>query len=113
MSDLAMANTKTEYNLRVCPAPGLESVWVKFATRGYARKLRREWDAAKPDQMLEIVLRFVEAWSLTDINGAPIPLPAHPRAADVLDDCEDALVIWLLREFQQFWLYELPNPKKN
>jgi len=48
--------------------------WVQFKTAGYPRKLRREWDSAGAEETIAIVLRYVEAWSITDLDGAPVDL---------------------------------------
>ena len=107
-----------EFGRKVCDVPGFESVWVRFATRGYPRKLRREWDEADADGVQRIVLRYVQEWNVPDVAGAPVPLPAAPAEpaggrASLLDDVEDAGVVWLVRAFQRFWLVELLAPRPN
>lgn len=95
---------------KLCTVPGYEACWVQFATRGYPRKLRREWDESKGgDDTLAMVLRYVEAWHLTDLDGQPVS-PGDVRA---LDNVEDAVVIWLTRAFTEFWLRELTAPTPN
>lgn len=88
--------------------------WVRFRTSGYPRKLRREWDAASPDESAVILLRYVEAWSVVDVDGQPVELPAAGgRTAALLDNVEDALVMWLVRSFLRFWLTDLVAPRPN
>jgi len=132
------------FNRKTCELPGLESVWVEYQTRGYPRKLRREWDAAGPDEVLEIILRYIQAWNLLDLNGlalevtevrenyreritlsqrkndTSLPLAERRKAAqdyeafyDALGNVEDSLIVWLIRSFQQFWIYELTQPRKK
>ena len=100
------------FNRKTCEVEGFESLWVDFKTSGYPRKLRREWDAADSDGVLGIILRYVKGWNLTDVEGKPITLTPE-RPTSLLDDVEDAVVVWLIRDFQAFWLWELPQPRKN
>ena len=98
------------FGLKTCDVPTYGHVWVQWKTSGYPRKLRREWDAANADATLAIVLRYVASWSLTDLDGAAVPLV--PETA-CLDNVEDAVVAWLVRAFVQFWLLELSAPRPN
>ena len=110
MSD-PTALAETPFNHKPCTLLGYEDCWVRFKTSGYPRKLRKQWDAEKdPDKVLGIVLSYVEAWHVKDIEGATIALSSDVAA---LDNAEDALIVWLIRTFQQFWLFELPYPRKN
>lgn len=90
---------------KTCPVAGYESCFVQFATRGYPRRLRKEWDAADPDGVLRIVLHYVVDWQLTDTAGQPVARTADPAG---LDNCEDAVVNWLIRAFAEHWLQDLP-----
>ena len=88
-----------------------EGVWVQFKTKGYPFKLRREWESLTDDAaVLGIVLRYVESWSLKDVNGNEIVLGPDPA---VLDGAEDALIVWLIGSFSRFWRVELPTVPKN
>ena len=104
-----------EFGRKTCDVPGFEHVWVRFATRGYPRKLRREWDEADADGVQRIVLRYIQEWNVPDVAGAPVPLPAAPaeHPSSLLDDVEDAVVVWLVRAFQRFWLVELLAPRPS
>lgn len=96
---------------KTCTLPGYEACWVQFKTSGYPRKLRREWDESKGgDDTLAIVLRYVTAWHLTDLEGQPVTAIGDVRA---LDNVEDAVVSWLSRTFAEFWLRELTAPTPN
>jgi hypothetical protein len=95
---------------KVCDVPGYEHVWCQFATSGYPRKLRREWDAADSDEIQRIFLRYITAWHLTDVAGAVVENTREPAC---LDNVEDAVVVWLLRAFTLFWLKELTAPRPN
>lgn len=109
MSENAMADTP--FNHKQCDLPGYESFWVRFKTSGYPRKLRREWDEANTaDKTLGIVLRYVAGLGLKDLDGNEIPLTDDVRA---FDNVEELLCVWMVREFQKFWLFELPSPRKN
>lgn len=108
--------------------PDLPAVRVKFKTRGYPFRLRREWQEATDAKTLDIVLRYVEEWTLPDMDGVPLPLPpVDERKAPVMmvnkvpvllsppvfDRVEDAIVVWLIRTFAQFWRWELTQPRPN
>lgn len=95
---------------KVCDVPTYEHVWAQFKTSGYPRKLRREFDAANADEMQRIVLRYVAAWHVTDLDGAAVANTGEPEC---LDNVEDAVAAWLTRTFIVFWLRELTAPRPN
>ncbi len=95
------------FGKKLCEVPGYGDCWVQFKTSGYPRKLRREWDAANSDGVWAIVLRYVVAWKLRDIDGAEIP------SGGDTGNVEDAVYAWILRAFIDFWLTELTAPRPN
>lgn len=99
--------------LKRCDLPGFEHVWVQFRTSGYPFRLRREWDAADGRQTIAIVLRYVEAWNLPDVDGQVVPLPDGERTLEVIDGVEDRLVPWLVKAFKSAWLFDLTNARPN
>lgn len=99
--------------LKQCDLPGFEHVWAQFRTSGYPFRLRREWDAASGEQAIALVLGYIVDWNLTDVDGAPVALPAGPRSLALLDNVEDALVLWLVRAFQRAWRYDLTAARPN
>ncbi len=103
------------FGLRHCPLPGYTDVWVQFKTSGYPFSLRRKWDEAKTDTAtLAIILPYVVAWNLTDVDGHPVELPpAGERSIQTVENIEDGLLMWLIREFNTFWFTELLTPRKN
>lgn len=78
-------------------------VWVKFKTSGYPFSLTRTLDKSKDaDESLNIVLRYVMDWSLTDIDGQPVTLPAlAERQSSILDNVDESLATWLIRSFYE------------
>jgi len=68
----------TPFGYKTCDIEAF-SFWVQFKTTGYPRKLRREWDAANADETIAIVLRYVDKWSITDLDGEAVDL-ARARA---------------------------------
>lgn len=98
-----------------CDLSEYPGVWVKFKTRGYPFKLRQQWRDAKDDaEIASITLRYIEAWGLVDIDGKDVPLPAtKDRPYDLLADVEDALVVWMVREFKKFWQFDLVSARPN
>lgn len=107
-------NEHSEFGTRHCPLPGFTDAWVKFKTSGYPFGLRKRWDAATVMEQIEIVLRYVADWNLCDLDGKLVELPADgTRPLELADNLEDALLMWLYREFTLFWLTELLAPRKN
>lgn len=105
----------SEWGLYRCELPEQPAAWVQFKTTGYPFKLRRQWEEAKNDaEVLALVLPRVERWSITGANGEPL---ADPQAclADLhlLDELEEALLMWLTRCFWDFWRVKLLQPRKN
>lgn len=98
------------FGYKICDVPTYEHVWVQFKTQGYPRKLRREWDAGTINDNLAVLLRYVADWNMTDVAGQAVALAPDPAC---LDNVEDAVVSWLFRSFQGFWLIELPAPRPN
>jgi len=103
------------FGVRHCPLPGYTDVWVKFKTSGYPFSLRRKWDEAKTDTAtLGLILPYVVEWNLTDVDGQAVDLPAAgERSIETVANIEDALLMWLIREFSVFWFTELLTPRKN
>jgi len=116
MASLAGAwNEASEFGTVTCSLPDYPGVWVRFATRGYPFSLRRAWEEAKGDDaVLSIILPRILAWSVVDVDGLPLPLPPDgERPTTLLDNIDDAVVIWMIRAFWRFWRIELPVPRKN
>lgn len=110
-----------DFGKKACIVPGYEDCWVQFKTTGYPRKLRDEWDGAigRPDSAAAdirwgIVLRYVEAWQLRDVDGESVALPPlAERTRAVLDNVEDAIVVNLPSVFLNFWINELTAARPN
>ena len=99
-----------KFGLKHCDLPTFEHVWVLFKTSGYPRKLRKEWDSADANQTLDIVLRYVAAWGVTDLANNVVE---NTGDSVCLNEVEDAVVAWLVRAFVKFWLAELIAPRPN
>lgn len=109
MSDSELSGAP--FGRKFCDIPGYTDCWVQFKTSGYPRKLRREWDAAKEDSVTwEIIARYIAAWNIKDIDGGAVQ-PSADYA--VVDNLEDAVVVWIVKTFQRFWLVELLTPRPN
>jgi hypothetical protein len=108
-------NEHSTFGVRHCPLPGLTDLWVKFKTSGYPFKLRKQWDAAKTDTAtLAVLLPYIVEWNLIDVDGQPVALPdVAERTVETVANIEDALLMWLIREFTVFWFTELLTPRKN
>lgn len=102
------------FGTRHCDLPEHPGVSVRFAATGYPFKLRRQWtDEDDASGLIELMLPHILEWSLSGLDGQPIPLPAGERKATLLDDVDLPLVTWLIREFSQFILIDLVSPRKN
>jgi len=114
-SIMAAWNERDEFGTRHCPLPGYTDRWVKFKTRGYPFSLRKRWDDAKTDTAIfGLILPYVVDWNLVDVDGQSVPVPTN--SVDYLADIgniEDAVLMWLVREFNLFWFSELLAPRKN
>ena len=102
------------FGTKTCDVVGYEACYVTFATRGYPRRLRKEWDETTgADGTWAIVMRYVTAWKIIDLAGADVPLPDGERPLTLVDNVEDAVVTWITRAFVNFWLVELVVPRPN
>lgn len=107
-------NEASEFGRVNCEVPEYSGAWVKFKTRGYPFGLRKQWDESSDNiWLIETILKYVDEWSLTDFNGQPIELPDGARPAALLDNLEDAVMVWLIGAFRYFWRATLLEPRKN
>ena len=115
MMSLAEAwNDASEFGTVACGLPDYPDVWVRFATHGYPFSLRRQWSEANDDSsVVSIILPRVVSWSICDVSGNPVPLPDGERTVSLIDNVDEALVVWLSRAFFVFWRRDLPTPRKN
>ena len=116
MASLAGAwNEASEFGTVACNLPDYPGVWVRFATRGYPFSLRRTWEEASGDAaVLSIILPRITVWNVADVDGQTIPLPQNgERPTALLDNVDDAVVIWMIRAFWRFWRIDLSVPRKN
>jgi len=114
MASLADAwNDASEFGMVACGLPDYPGVWVRFVTRGYPFSLRRQWEEAKDSAVLSIILPRITDWNMLDVDGNPLPLPPNERPPTLLDNVDDAVVIWLIRAFWRFWRIDLTTPRKN
>lgn len=108
-------NAHGEFGLRHCTVAGFEQLWVKYQITGYPFSLRRKWDEAKTDRAtLELLLPHVAEWNLTTLDGQALELPdVAERKVELVDNVEDQVLMWMIRDFAAFWLTELLLPRKN
>lgn len=98
----------------VCDMPHWKNVWVQFKTYGYQFKLRQQWFDAQTDRaVLDLLLPHVQEWNMLTVTCYPIDLPDSGRTSDMLDDVDEAVVLWLIRTFWKFWRTDLMEPPKN
>ncbi len=95
------------FGKKFCDIPGYTDCWVQFKTSGYPRKLRKEWDAADPDQTWAIVARYIVASELKDVDGNIVAFTGDTS------NVEEAVYLWVIRTFAKFWLVELLQPRPN
>jgi len=99
---------------RYCTLPEYPGAWGRFKDRGYPFSLRRDYDMASLNdiQTIEAILPFVEEWNMPGIGGADVVLNGAVRKAELLDDVDEMLIGWLIREFS-LHRRELMRPRKN
>lgn len=103
-----------EFGMRPSTLPDFPDLWVRFATRGYPYSLARKWLDKNSDEMLLVMLGYVEEWNMIDLDSNPIALPEkEKRSPDLVDNVEDRILFWLVQQFQEFWQRDLRLPRKN
>lgn len=102
----------SDFGVAHCDLPEYPGIWVRFKTSGYPFRLRREWDAADANEALALLVPHLDDWNVMDVDGQVVHLDGE-RGAALFDDVDDGLVWWLMRTFVNFWLIELPQPRKN
>ena len=93
-------NEASEFGTVICDSPEYPGLWVRFKTRGSPFALRRQWADADDQGVVEIMLRYVTAWNLIDVDGKPIELPTNgDRDPSLLNNLDEMLIVWLIRRF--------------
>lgn len=74
----------------------LGDVWVEFREDRWTFGDRRKISESFSDSVtMGIILGYVDAWNVKDINGKDIEL-GKERGIEVLDNVEDDIVVWLV-----------------
>jgi hypothetical protein len=76
-----------------CDIAGQESRWVEFRSDRWPFKDRRRVLESFQVEALEVILSYITAWDLIDVDGAVVG--AVSLAA--LDNVDDLIVDWLVR----------------
>lgn len=96
----AWRESGTAPGVRHCTHPEFPEAWVRFRGHGYPFRLRQDLDGARDDAVvLRIILPYVEDWNLTEVDGKPVDKPGGQAAPELLDNVDEALVVWLIGEF--------------
>ncbi len=103
---------RSEFGVARCNLPEYSEVWVRFKTSGYPFSLRREWEAADEEETFRIMAAHVEDWNLPDLSGGVVALDGD-LSKTILDQVEESLLWWMVREFVNFWRVDLMTPRKN
>lgn len=99
---------------RPCSLPEYTDVWVRYKARGYPYSLRRKWQEAMGEAAIfELVLPYVEEWSIPDSTGRPLALPEGERTAALFDSMDIPLVFWLVRDFGLWLMRDLTSVPKG
>ena len=88
---------------RKSPIAEYPDVWVQFKASGYPFSLTRTLDKSKDAlETMRIVLSYVIAWNMTDIEGRVIELPVNgARGPEILDNVDEALTTWVIKAFYE------------
>ena len=96
-----MADNKRIFN-------GNENTWVEFKKSGYPFKLSRQLkDSNKENEILDIVLGYVTACHIPTLDDAWLDAVA---TKDALDNVDEQLVVWVIREFYEFRQERMYSP---
>lgn len=85
------------------PLAEYPDVWVEFKQSGYPFKLSRTLDKSKDaTETIRIILGYVTAWNMTDVDGAMVELPDRGgRTPEILDNVDEALTTWFVKAFYE------------
>ena len=63
---------------------------------------------------LEIILSYVDAWNLLDVNGKEVKLPEKKRKVALFDYLDDQLIIpWIIGSWFEARISRSALPKEN
>ncbi len=87
-----------------CPIDEFPDVWAQFKTSGYPFSPSKTLDEPRAAEIsLEIILRYVVAWRIIDIDGNEVSLPdeVSARQASMMDNVDEVLATWLVKAFYE------------
>ena len=78
-----------------CTAPGYEECWIEYREESWPFKDRRRILSSVSDiETLEIILGYITAWNLKDVDGKEVPFVPSIDSLDNVDDTR--LVSWIV-----------------
>ena len=105
--------------------PGRDDVWVQFKAGPYRMRTKREWDDTRDEaKIYAFLMRYVESWSLKDLDGKAVPVPtfaAEPtevKEGEVderiawADDIEVSVISFLISSFTRLIHLDAARPPK-
>jgi hypothetical protein len=82
-----------------CDLEGHKDLWVEFREDRWTFGDRRKVSESFSDSLaLTIILGYVEAWHLLDVNGKEVEFV---KELEGLDDMDDRVVVWIVRAWFQ------------
>lgn len=106
--------------------PGRDDIWVQFKAGPYRNRTKREWDALRNEaETFVYLMRYVDSWSLKDLDGKSVPVPvfsadpAELKPGEVderiawSDEIEVSVTHFLLRSFSVLINIDAARPPKG
>ncbi len=97
-----------------CSVDGYKKAWIDFREDRWRFKDRREILESTSDlKTLEIILGYIEDWSMKDVNGNQVPFDKD-AGVDLLDDLDDSKMIpWIIGAWFEAKVERTYVPKKS
>ena len=98
-----------------CSVEGYTECWIDYREDKWIFKDRNEILNATSDlRTMEIILSYVEAWNLIDVNGKAVKLPEKKRKVSLFDYLDDQLIIpWLIGSWFEARISRATLPKET
>ena len=99
-----------------CTAEGYTECWIRYREDKWIFKDRNDILNSTSDlNTMEIILSYVEAWSLVDVDGNEVKLPTKKkRDISLFDYLDDQLIIpWIIGSWFEARISRAALPKEN
>ena len=99
-----------------CSVEGYTECWIEYREDKWIFKDRNEILNSTSDlNTMEIILSYIEAWNLTDVNGSEVVLPTKKkRKVSLFDYLDDQLIIpWIIGSWFEARISRAALPKES